>query len=450
MRRTGHHLAWGKWRLFGAELLLAATLAAVLLHLVRGGNGPPAGTTGVATGGMTVLLVLLPAVWLALYAADLFEVQVARRDRERGTRLLLSLGMSLVVLAVAEPWLRAHLNLAQGALLSTAGVLLGAQALTRGQLHRLGRLSGGSVRVALAGERAAMGALADCIAEDADAVVEVVDQLELHSRDVADRVARSGADLLVVCAVQRRGQLDMRSLLEITLAGTRVMESSDFAEQYLRRVPLIGLRPFHLVYGGVSHPGPLESGLLWLLNVGGALVLLALAWPLLLLAAIAVRLDSPGPVLYRQERVGLGGRTFTLFKFRTMRADAEAAGPKWATVGDCRVTRVGRWLRRWRMDELPQLFNVLAGDMALVGPRPERPEFVRRLKQEIPFYGLRECVPPGLSGWAQVRCAYASTVEEQSIKLEHDLYYVRHRSLLLDLAVLARTLKVVVLGRGAR
>jgi lipopolysaccharide/colanic/teichoic acid biosynthesis glycosyltransferase len=184
--------------------------------------------------------------------------------------------------------------------------------------------------------------------------------------------------------------------------------------------------------------------------MGGAVVLLALAWPLLLLAALAVRLDSRGPIFYRQERVGLSGRTFTLLKFRTMRSDAEADGPRWATVGDARITRVGRWLRRWRIDELPQLFNVLAGDMALVGPRPERPEFVRKLKQAIPFYGLRECVPPGLSGWAQVRCSYASSIEEQSIKLEHDLYYVRHRSLLLDLAVLARTLKVVVLGRGAR
>jgi len=186
------------------------------------------------------------------------------------------------------------------------------------------------------------------------------------------------------------------------------------------------------------------------LDLGLGLVLLVLLLPLLLLIALAVVLDDPGPALYAQVRVGRGGAPFRLLKFRSMVRDAERDGPRWASLGDPRVTRVGRVIRRYRLDELPQLLNVLAGEMSLVGPRPERPEFVPRLAAALPGYDERHLVKPGLTGWAQVEQGYAASVEDAAAKLRHDLYYVAHRSLALDLLVLARTFRVVLLGEGAR
>lgn len=177
---------------------------------------------------------------------------------------------------------------------------------------------------------------------------------------------------------------------------------------------------------------------------------LALTLPLLLLVAVSVKLDSRGPVFYRQERVGLGGRTFVLVKFRSMRVDAEAAGPRWASEHDPRVTRLGRLLRLTRIDELPQLLMVLAGSMSLVGPRPERPHFVGQLTQAIPHFADRIAVKPGLTGWAQVNYPYGASVEDARQKLAYDLYYLQHRSLLLDLRILLATVRVVLCGSGAR
>ena len=166
--------------------------------------------------------------------------------------------------------------------------------------------------------------------------------------------------------------------------------------------------------------------------------------------AILIKLDSRGPIFYTQERVGLNGRNFKMFKFRTMRADAEQAGVQWAQKDDPRVTGIGTYLRRFRIDELPQLINVLKGEMGLVGPRPERPEFVAQLRTQIPYYELRTLVPPGITGWAQIRYPYAASLEEAREKLQYDLYYVKHLSVFLDLVILFHTAKVVLFGRGAR
>jgi exopolysaccharide biosynthesis polyprenyl glycosylphosphotransferase len=177
---------------------------------------------------------------------------------------------------------------------------------------------------------------------------------------------------------------------------------------------------------------------------------LLLAAPLMLLVAIAIRLDSRGPALYWQERVGRNGRSFTLAKFRSMRTDAEAgSGPVWAGADDPRITRVGRWLRKLRIDEIPQLWSVIRNDMSLVGPRPERPFFVQDLERQVPGYGQRHVVKPGVTGWAQINYSYGNTIDDAFIKLQYDLYYVRHRSLALDVAILLRTVKVVVLQQGA-
>ena len=187
------------------------------------------------------------------------------------------------------------------------------------------------------------------------------------------------------------------------------------------------------------------------LDLACALALLLATLPLLLLVALAIKLDSRGPIFYGQERVGLGGRRFTVLKFRSMRVDAEANGtPQWASKQDPRVTRIGRFLRLTRIDEVPQVFNVLRGDMAMVGPRPERPAFVAQLEQQIPYYKDRACVRPGITGWAQINYPYGASVEDARQKLTYDLYYIQHRGLRLDLRILLTTVRVVLFQEGAR
>jgi exopolysaccharide biosynthesis polyprenyl glycosylphosphotransferase len=186
-------------------------------------------------------------------------------------------------------------------------------------------------------------------------------------------------------------------------------------------------------------------------DVLAAATLLLLAAPIMLLAAACVWIESGRPIIFRQDRIGLSGRVFQLFKFRSMRADAEKDGvPRWAAPGDPRITRFGRLMRRSRIDELPQVFNILRGEMSFVGPRPERPFFVSQLAQQVAFYGVRHAVKPGLTGWAQVRYSYGASVEDAVRKLEYDLYYVKNHSLLLDLVILIKTVRVVILGEGAR
>jgi exopolysaccharide biosynthesis polyprenyl glycosylphosphotransferase len=186
-------------------------------------------------------------------------------------------------------------------------------------------------------------------------------------------------------------------------------------------------------------------------DIFSAALLLVVSAPVMLLAAVAIRLDSPGPALYRQERVGKNGKNFVIIKFRSMRTDSEKDGtPRWATADDDRVTRIGRIIRRTRIDELPQLFSVLKGDMSLVGPRPERPFFVEQLTQEIPFYSVRHSVKPGVTGWAQVRYQYGATVEDSQEKLQYDLYYVKNHALFLDVQIMLETVRVVLTGKGAR
>ena len=254
----------------------------------------------------------------------------------------------------------------------------------------------------------------------------------------------------VVVAAMERGHLSMDALLECKTNGIRVQEGYSYYEQLTGKIMVEGLRKSWLIFsdGFVVSRGTLFAKRL--LDVLAASIGLIAALPFMLLVALAVRLDSSGPVFFRQERVGRGGRPFTLWKFRSMRTDAEAGGARWAVAGDPRVTRVGRFIRKTRLDELPQLWNVLVGDMSLVGPRPERRMFVDQLKEQCPWYEQRLVVRPGLTGWAQVKAPYASTFEESIEKLKLDLYYIKNLSLFLDISILLSTARIVLLGRGAR
>lgn len=264
-------------------------------------------------------------------------------------------------------------------------------------------------------------------------------------------VRKKGIDEIVVALSERRGgSMPMRELLDCKLNGVRVTDIATFYEQNLGQIRLDAVSAGWLIFGDGFNQGFVRTGIKRVFDVLSALVLLLLASPLMLVTALLIKLESPGPVLYRQERVGLNGRPFNVVKFRSMRNDAEKDGvPRWATAGDSRVTRVGKVIRKLRIDELPQLMSVLKGDMSMVGPRPERQYFVDQLVQEIPFYAVRHSVKPGVTGWAQVRYQYSSSVEDTAEKLQYDLYYVKNHSLFLDLVVLFETVGVVLTGKGA-
>jgi sugar transferase (PEP-CTERM system associated) len=259
------------------------------------------------------------------------------------------------------------------------------------------------------------------------------------------------AEIIVAVRQQRGGVLPLRELLDCRLHGIEITDLARFFERVHGKVPIELLKVSWLIYGNGYRQGWLRTAVKRLFDLAAAASLLFLTLPIMGFAALAIRLESGGPTIYRQERVGFRGRRFTVFKFRSMAVDAEKAGEaRWAVTRDPRVTRVGRVIRRLRVDELPQLFNVLRGEMSFVGPRPERPPFVDMLAGEIPFYAVRHSVKPGLTGWAQVRYPYGATVEQAVRKLEYDLYYVKNHTLALDVMILLETVRVVLLGEGAR
>jgi len=258
-------------------------------------------------------------------------------------------------------------------------------------------------------------------------------------------------EVIVAAREQRGGAMPLTDLLECRVAGVPVCDLSAFYERMRGEVPVDSLKASWLIYGAGFDQNGLRRLVKRTTDVVAATILLMLALPVLLLAALAILLESGLPVLFRQERVGQGGRTFKVLKLRTMRVDAEHDGvAKWATRGDSRVTRVGRVLRKLRIDELPQLINVLNGEMSLVGPRPERPEFVAQLREEIRFYDLRHSIKPGLTGWAQIRYPYGASINDAQRKLQFDLFYVKNNSLVLDVLILAETVRVVLFGEGAQ
>jgi sugar transferase (PEP-CTERM system associated) len=277
--------------------------------------------------------------------------------------------------------------------------------------------------------------------------------VDLH-RGGPDAIAECARDLgateIVVAADDRRG-LPVTELLRCRAAGIRVIDYLDFIERQTKTVDLDALQPGWLIFSDGFRRSSLANFCKRVFDIASALGLVLFTLPLMLLTALLIVLDSKGPILYRQERVGLGGRSFVLLKFRSMRTDAEKDGaPRWASTRDPRVTRVGAFIRKVRIDELPQLLNVLRGDMSLVGPRPERPGFVDEFTKGIPFYAERHCVKPGITGWAQINYPYGASLEDARYKLSYDLYYIKNHSLFLDLIIVSQTVRVILSADGAR
>jgi sugar transferase (PEP-CTERM system associated) len=264
-------------------------------------------------------------------------------------------------------------------------------------------------------------------------------------------IARAGGvDRIIVALDERRGKFPLEQLLSCRLKGIRVEDGVAFTEQLAGKLSVESLHPSFLIFSDGFKRSAIFKQVKRVFDILASAVGLTLFFPVSFMIALAIKLDSKGPILYRQERVGEDERIFRLLKFRSMRMDAEENGPEWARVDDQRVTRVGRMIRKLRLDEIPQMINVLKGEMSFVGPRPERPFFTEQLKKGIPYYSQRHVIKPGITGWAQICYRYGASKEDALEKLKYDLYYIKHMSWVFDLIIFFETVKIVLLGKGAR
>jgi len=258
-------------------------------------------------------------------------------------------------------------------------------------------------------------------------------------------------DEIVVASDERRNNLPVDELFACKIRGVEITEILDFIERETGQIAVNLIYPSWVIYSnGFASPNHLRNALDWFFNATMGFVLLLMTWPVMLITALLIKLDEGwgAPIFYTQERVGLDGQAFSIYKFRSMRLDAEKDGAQMAKENDDRTTKIGKFIRKYRVDELPQIYNVMRGDMGFVGPRPERPQFVQELIKTIPYYNERHNVKPGLTGWAQLKYPYGATQEDSMEKLKYDLYYIKHRSFLLDLLILIRTVEIVLFGKG--
>jgi len=267
---------------------------------------------------------------------------------------------------------------------------------------------------------------------------------------LAQVVEEQRVNTIVVCVEDRRSVLPVGQLLDLKAMGIDVLDGHQLFEEVSGRLSVDSLRPSAVIFSTGFKQSMVSRVTKRVVDILVSSIGLLMLLPLFLLIAFLIKFDSPGPAVYRQARVGLRGRRFLVWKFRSMREDAEKLGPQWAQADDPRISRIGRWLRKARIDEFPQLINVLRGEMSLVGPRPERPVFVQDLRKIIPYYDLRHTVRPGITGWAQIKFHYGASVEDAHMKLQYDLYYVKRSSFALDMRILAETVRVVLVGEGAQ
>ncbi|MBA2602896.1 MAG: TIGR03013 family PEP-CTERM/XrtA system glycosyltransferase [Acidobacteria bacterium] len=415
---------------------------------------------------------LLTAVWkaavvtavclLCLYYNDLYDLTVVRSAREMFIRLLQGVGAASILIALiylAAP----SLMVADGAFLPAAAIFLTGILAWRLVVVRMAPFG---ERILIVGTDTTAQTVARQVLAQQDFPYQIIGFIDhdparvgesvVNPRivgtpaDIEQLVSTHGIDRIFVGMSDRRGKLPIRELLRAKLSGVRVEDVNSVYERLTGKLLVEDLRPSWLIFSDDFRASRLTRQTKRTFDLLLALIGLVLGAPLMLFTAVAVWLESGGPVLYRQERMGLNGRVFPLYKFRSMRQDAEQGTPIWASAVDDRVTMVGRFIRKTRLDELPQLWNVLRGDMSFVGPRPERPFFVAQLAEQIPFYEQRHAVRPGITGWAQVKYRYGASIEDSLEKLRYDLYYVKHLSLTFDLTILFDTVKVVLFAKGAR
>ncbi len=445
----------------GAVILLCVYLGA----FIRLGGGDFSDYTW-TKGILSKALLIAAITQLCMYFADLYDFRILAERRELFVRSVQAIGATSVVLAAIYFWFP-DLIVGRGVFMVAAIAVIALLFGWRIAFEWTSRKVGPRERILLVGTNEGAVELARELFERHDLGVHIVGFIDPDPARVGAAVLNPGVigtiedipaivraravDRVVVSLSDARGRLPMDKLLEMKLDGVTFDHLASVYEQYTGKIAVDNLRPSWLIFSEGFKKSHLQKALKRALDIIGSGIGLVLMLPIMALVALVIKVSSPGGVLYHQSRVGLRGHVFTLHKFRSMRADAEEqTGAVWAAVNDNRVTRVGRFMRRTRLDELPQLWNVFRGDMSIVGPRPERPEFVTTLTKDIPFYGQRHIVRPGLTGWAQVRYTYGASVEDAMEKLQYDLFYIKNMSLPLDLFVIANTVKTVIMRRGAQ
>jgi sugar transferase (PEP-CTERM system associated) len=442
-----------------AVAIVLASMAAIALRL-------PAEVPGVfADGGIWAKIGLITLVsWLSLYFSDLYDFRVVRRRTNLLVRIMQALGAACVVLAVTY-FLVPEASFGRGIVIISVPVIFLLLLTWRLSANVTNLLACGNERLIVIGTGDAGISLVRHILGHPEYNIKVVGFLDEQGQDIGkslvnpkiigatseveEIVARENVDRVVLSLKERRGGTPVRQLLSLKFAGVRIEEVHSCFERLSGRIPIEHLSPSWFILSDGFKKSSLLLVSKRVIDIVVSSLILLLVSPLLPLVALAIYIESGGPIFFRQRRVGYKGAEFELLKFRSMLQDAEKDGPKWATLGDDRITRVGSILRKTRLDEIPQLFNVFKGQMSLVGPRPERPYFCTMLEEKIPFYNLRHSVRPGLTGWAQVRFRYGANLDDSRAKLELDLFYIKNLSLTVDFAILFETAKVVLLGRGA-
>jgi sugar transferase (PEP-CTERM system associated) len=458
-RLTGRSLALV---MFETALIVTAVAVAGMLRL-----GDSSWTVLVDDNGIQKSLLIALTCQVCLYYSDLYDLRQIVDRRELFRRILSALAVASFLLAALYYWVPS-LVIGRGVFIIAASLVITFVVAWRIAFDWLCRRVGPRERLLLVGTGDGAVTLARELFERRNELgVEIVGFVDPDParvgapvinpgvigtiEDIPSIVRARGVDRVVVSLADSRGKLPMDKLLEMKLDGVSFDHLAAVYEAYTGKIAVDNLRPSWLIFSSGFRKTRLLSAAKRTLDVTAALVGVVLGLPLMAMIALAVRLTSKGPVLYHQQRVGQHGRLFFVHKFRSMRNDAEAeTGAVWANKhGDVRVTAAGRWLRRFRLDELPQLWNVLKGDMSFVGPRPERPEFVGELTRQIPFYGQRHIVRPGLTGWAQVRYTYGASHEDAVQKLQYDLFYIKNLSIAFDLLIILATVKTVLRRQGA-
>jgi len=447
--------------LIEALILAGAIYAGVSARFFDGGAIPDS-LNPLLPKALTFTVVMLGL----MTASGLYDLEWQGGVRALLQRLGLSFGLGLVTMSLLFYFFPALL-VGRGAFLLSFGLALLGILLSRALFIRWARVGALKTRALVIGTGSRAAHVESLLSKRGHASnTQVIGYLPMggshhfvdHARIVdtqeslPELAARLQINEIILAVRDRRGGgMPIQALLTCKLRGIRIVELSSFFERENGHLQIDSMNASWMILAEGFHQGIIRDTVKRLFDLLVSAIMLAITLPIMALTALMIKLESPGPILYRQERVGQGGRSFTILKFRSMCVDAEKDGkPRWARQNDSRVTLTGRCIRRTRIDELPQIFNVFFGDMSFVGPRPERPYFVEDLTQKIPYYGVRHTVKPGITGWAQVRYPYGATDEDAMHKLQYDLYYVKNHSLFLDFMILFQTAQVVLWGKGVR
>ncbi len=444
-----------------AAILYGGIILAMYLRLGFSGTENELDTKN----GWVKILLASSVCLLIMYFYDLYDYIVMTNRRELMLRLVQALGIAWALLALLFYFVP-PLLIGRGVSVISVPLVLGLLLTWRMFIHSLTGHPDIGEKILVVGTGKTALDTAEAVWERRDAGYRIAGFISENGAKPMDKLGQSiilgkGPDLesviinekidrVVIAVRERRGAFPTEALLKMSLAGdVCIEECTSFFERITGKVHVDMLRPSWLIFAGRRRDSPVKTVVREVIHRGLALIGLVVSFPIAVLTAILIKLESRGPVFYRQERVGKSGKPFSVIKFRSMRTDAEKDGkPIWATTNDERVTRVGKFIRMTRIDEIPQFWNILKGEMNFVGPRPERPHFVKQLSTEIPYYDHRHLVAPGLTGWAQIKYPYGASVADATQKLQYDLYYIKNQSLTLDLVIVFETVKTVLFGKG--